>query len=187
MDRSATCAPDHPTAVRTAGTAALDLLLPAATGERREPAAAATTRRAVYEMSLLRQPPHGRHVGGEPQTRAATNGYSGNRSPLSETELEPPGAGARGLPVPAARPGDRAAQSGLEHRYYVYSDARRVPLPGRGHGLVQPLRAQLGTVQHHGDRLLSGGAWKPPSASANPRSGTPIRVPNSRPRIFWRP
>jgi transposase InsO family protein len=29
--------------------------------------------------------------------------------------------------------------------------------------------------------------WKPPSASANPRSGTPIGVPNSRPRIFWRP
>src|SRR5271170_7872486 len=107
MDRSATCAPDRPTAVRTAGSAALDLLLPAATGERREPAADAAARRVVYGLSLLRQPPHGRHVGGEPQTRAATDGYSWNRSSLSETELEPAGAGPRDLSVSAARPSHR--------------------------------------------------------------------------------
>src|ERR1700687_5044948 len=36
MDRSHSSAPEHPTAVRTAGSAALDLLLPAPAGERRE-------------------------------------------------------------------------------------------------------------------------------------------------------
>src|ERR1022692_1749349 len=65
----------------------------------------------------------------------AAHGDYGNRSSLSETELELPGAGSRDLPIPAARPVGRAAQPGLEHRYYIYSDAWRVPLPGRCHGL----------------------------------------------------
>src|SRR5271165_3546492 len=101
MDRSRRFALDHRTAVQTAGSAALNLLLPAATGERREPAADAATRRAVSGMPLFWQPPDGGHAGGEPQTRAATHGYSGNRSSLSETELEPADAGSRDLPVPA--------------------------------------------------------------------------------------
>src|ERR1700683_3869863 len=121
MDRSRTFALDHRTAVRTAGSAALNLLLPAATGERREPAADAGTRRAVSGIPFLRQSPDGGHAGGEPQTRAATIGYSGNRSSLSETELESAGGRSRDLPVPAARPADRAAQSRLEYRYYLYS------------------------------------------------------------------
>src|ERR1035438_5811578 len=178
MDRPATCALDHPTAVRTAESAALDLLLPAAAGERREPAPDAAARRAVSGMSLLRQPPHGGHAGGEPQTRPAAHGDYGNRSSLSETELELPGAGSRDLPIPAARPVDRAAQPGLEHRYYIYSDAWRVPLPGRCHGFVQPLRTELGTLQYHGDRLLSGCAGSRvslrPTRDLELRSGFPI-------------
>src|ERR1035437_7452901 len=122
MDRPATCALDHPTAVRTAESAALDLLLPAAAGERREPAPDAAARRAVSGMSLLRQPPHGGHAGGEPQTRPAAHGDYGNRSSLSETELEPPGAGSRDLPIPAARPVDRAAHQGWNHHYYYFPD-----------------------------------------------------------------
>src|ERR1035437_10108366 len=108
----------------------------------------------------------------------AAHGDYGNRSSLSETELELPGAGSRDLPIPAARPVDRAAQPGLEHRYYIYSDAWRVPLPGRCHGLVQPLRAELGTLQYHGDRLLSGcaGSRVPlrPTRDLELRSGVPI-------------
>src|SRR5215472_355846 len=157
MDRSATSALDHPTAVRTAGSAALDLLLPAAAGKRGESASDAAARRMVSEVPLFRQPSHGGQVGSEPQTRPATNGYSWNRSSLCETQFEPPGARSRDLPVPAARGIDRAAQPGLEYRYYVCSDAWRVFLPGGRHGLVQPLRAQLGALQYHGERLLSDG------------------------------
>src|SRR5947209_1064832 len=36
------------------------------------------------------------------------------------------------------RPRRWGAQSRLEYRYYVYSDAWRLSLPGRGDGLVQP-------------------------------------------------
>src|SRR5580704_11570284 len=127
MDQSTPCVLDHRTTVRAVGAAALDLLLSAAAGERREPACPAAARRTVSGTSLLRQPAHGGHTGGEPQTHPAADGYSGNRSSVSETELEPSGGRPRNLPVPAARLGDRAAQPGLEHRYYVHSDARRVP------------------------------------------------------------
>src|ERR1700680_3946438 len=156
MDRSATSAPDRPPAVRTARGGALDLLLPAAAGERRKPEPAPAARRVVLGLPVLRQPPDGRHAGNEPQTQPAADAHSRHPSPLSQTELEPSGARPRDLSVPAARRFDRAAQPSLEHRYYLHSDAWRLPVFGRGHGLVQPLRAQLGTFQHHGNRLLFG-------------------------------
>src|ERR1700674_3592154 len=102
MDRSPTSAPYCPTAVRIARRAALHLLLPAAAGERGQPAPAAATRRVVSGLSVLRQSPHGRHAGSEPQTQPAADAHSGHRSPPSQTELEPPGAGPRDLSVPAA-------------------------------------------------------------------------------------
>src|SRR5436190_9185975 len=157
MDRSASFRAQRPTAVRTARSAAFDLLLPAAAGECGEPAADAAAGRTVSELPVLRQSPDGGHTGGEPQTHAAPDGDSRNRSSLSETQLEPPGW-ARGLSLPASRRLDRAAQSSLEHRYYVYSDAGRLPVSGRRHGLVQSFRAQLGTLQHYGDWLLPGRA-----------------------------
>src|SRR5579864_4645127 len=158
MDRSRSPAPQHPAAVRTAGSAALDLLLPAASGERREPATAPPTRSAVSAASVFRKPQNGRRVGGEPQAHPTADAHSGHRSSLSQTKPEPSSARSRSVPIPAARRGDRAAQPGLEHRYYLPSDAWRLSLSGRGDGLVQPLRAQLGTFQYDGNRFLPGGA-----------------------------
>jgi hypothetical protein len=157
MDRSKTSAPECAAAVRTAGRTSLDLLSPAAAGERGELASPPAPRRAVLGLPVFRQPSHGRHSGGQPQTHPAADAHSGHRSALPETELEPPGAGSRDLPVPAARRLHRTAQPSLEHRYYIHSDAWRLPLPGCRDGLVQPFRAQLGTFQYDGDRLLSGG------------------------------
>src|SRR5271157_6375941 len=165
MDRSTTSASDRAAAVRTARRAALDLLLPAAAGDRGEPAAAPAAGRTVFGMPVLRQPPDGRHAGGQPQTDAAAHAHRRHRSPLPQTEPEPSGAGPRDLSVSAARCFRQAAQPRLEYRYYLHSDAWRLPLFGGGHGLVQPLRAQLGTVQHDGNRLLPGGAG----------SGVPLR------------
>src|SRR5579885_2656654 len=186
MDRSRSSAPQHSAAVRTAGRAALDLLLPAAAGERGEPAAAPPARPVVHEASVFRQPQDGRGTEGEPQAHPATDAHSGHRSPLSQTQLEPPGAGSPDLPVPAARRRNPAAQPRLEHRYYLPSDARRVPVLGRGDGLVQPLRAQLGTVQYPGDRLLPGRAERRvplrPARNLELRSGLAIhrgRVPGA--------
>src|SRR5450759_558830 len=158
MDRCPTSTVDHPTAVRTAGPAALNLLLRAAAGERREPAAAPAAGRTVSRVPGLWQPSHGGHAGGQAQAHPAADAYFRNRSSLSEPQSEPAGARPRDLPVPAARRLDRAAQPSLEHRYYVCSDAGWLSLPGRGDGLVQPFRAQLGTLQHDGDWLLPGGA-----------------------------
>src|SRR5260370_24303888 len=158
MDRSRAPAPQHPAAVRTARSAALDLLLPAAAGERGEPAIAPPARSAVSETPVFWKPQNVRRIGREPQTHPTADAHSGHRSPLPQTQLEPSAAGPSNLPIPAARRGDREAQPRLEHRYYLPSDAWRVSLPGRGDGLVQPLRAQLGTVQYDGDRFLPGGA-----------------------------
>src|SRR5215472_11931970 len=141
MDRSAISRPECPAAVRAAQSAALDLLLPAAAGERAEPAPAPATGRVVPGLPVLWQPTDGGHAGGQPQTHSAVDGDSGYRSSLSETKSEPASAGPRDLPVPAPRGFDRAAQSSLEHRYYLHSDAWRLSLSGRHHGLVQPLRA----------------------------------------------
>src|SRR6202163_914879 len=158
MDRSYSSTVDRPTAVRTAGSAALDLLLSAAAGERGEPAPDAPTRPVVHEAPVFRQPENGRRTRDQSQTRATADADSGHRSALSQTQLEPSGAGSGNLSVPAARRRHRKTKSRLEYRYYVYSDAWRLSLPGRDDGLVQPLRAQLGAVQYDGNRLLPGRA-----------------------------
>src|ERR1051326_7925691 len=180
MDRPTTSPPDGAAAMRPARRAALELLLPAAAGERREFAPAASARRALHGVSVLRQPSHGRYAGGWPQAHAAADANSGSRSPLSETEPEPSGARPPDLPVPAARRLDRTAQPGLEHRYYVPSDAWGLPLPGGRYGLVQPLRTQLGTLQYDGDGLLSGraGSGVPlrPTRNLELRSGRAVHV-----------
>ena len=89
MDRSRSSAPQHSTAVRTAGGAALDLLLPAAAGERGEPAADASARRAVPEAPVLREPQDGRQVGGEPQTRPTADAHSGQPRPIPHVDYDP--------------------------------------------------------------------------------------------------
>src|SRR5450432_2831207 len=170
MDRSYPSAADRPTAVRTAGSAALDLLLSAAAGKRGDPAPDAPARPVVHEAPIFRQPENGRRTGDQSQTRATADADSGHRSPLSQTELEPSGTGSRNLSVPAARRRHRKTKSRLEHRYYVHSDAWRLSLPGRSDGLVQPLRAQLGAVQYDGNRLLPGRASR----------GIPLRPTRNR-------
>src|SRR5437879_12935893 len=99
MDRSPTSTPECSTAVRTARRTSFDLLSPAAAGKRGEPASASAARRAVHELPVLRQPSHGRHAGGQPQTHPAADAHSGYRSSLSETQLESSGTGSPDLPV----------------------------------------------------------------------------------------
>src|ERR1700704_3718040 len=131
MDRPTRSAPDRSAAMRTVRRAALDLLLPAAAGECGESAPAPATGRVVPGLPVLRQPQDGGYAGGQPQAHPAADADSGNRSSLSETELEPSGGWPRDLSVPATRSLDRAAQPSLEYRYYIHSDAWRLPLFGR--------------------------------------------------------
>src|SRR5665213_3989425 len=160
MDRSTTRAPEHRATVRVARAATVHVLLRAPAGECREPAPAPAARRTVYGLPVFRQPPNGGHAGDQPQARSAADAYSRHRSALSQTESEPSGVGPRDLSVPAARCPHHSAQSGLEYRYYLHSDAWRISLPGCRHRLVQPFRAQLGTFQYDGNRLLPRGAGR---------------------------
>ena len=74
MDRSRPSAPQRSTAVRTAGRAALDLLLPATAGKRGEPAPDAKAGPVVHEAPVFRQPQDGRRVRrGSPSRPAARN------------------------------------------------------------------------------------------------------------------
>src|ERR1700677_4829618 len=152
MDRSHPSATQHPTAVRTAGRAALDLLLPAAAGKRGELAPDAKAGPVVHEAPVFRQPQDGRRVRHGSPSCPAADAHFGNRSALPQTASESPGSRPPDLSVPCTRRSDRAAQPCLEHRYYLHSHAWRLSVPGGGDG--QPVRAELGTVQHHGDRLL---------------------------------
>src|SRR5690349_18033496 len=101
MDRSYASEAHGPTAVRTAGSSAFDLLLSAAAGERGEPAPDAPTRPVVHEVPVFRQPENGCRTGDQSQTRATPDADSGHRSALSQAQLEPSGAGSPNLSVPA--------------------------------------------------------------------------------------
>src|SRR4051794_1085411 len=193
MDRSQKSASQHSTAVRTAGSATLDILLPTASGERREPAVTSPARPTVHEAAILRQPQNGRRTRSEPQAHSAPHAYSGHRSPLSQTELESPCSGSPHLPVPAARCRYRKTQPRLEHRYYLHSHARWLSVFGRRDGLVQPIRAQLGIVQHDGYRFLPGGAQRRfalrPARDLELRSRLAVyggRLPGTHPEAWHR-
>src|SRR5260370_1224105 len=96
-------------------------------------------RRAVPGISILRQPAHGRHAGGQPQTHPAADTHSEHRSALPETELEPPGARSRDLPVLATRRLHRAPVAQPEVRTHL---PRRLRQRGRSipsAGLLLPL------------------------------------------------
>src|SRR5262249_32260378 len=69
-----------------------------------------------------------------------------------------PGSGTQDLSVPAARPDDRAGQSGLVLRHYLHPDGQRLSLPGGDHGLGQPRGAGLAPLQHARRRFLRRGA-----------------------------
>src|SRR5580658_594310 len=155
MDRSGSFSSERAAAVSFARTTRFHLLLSAASGERGEPALAAPARRTLSGVSLLRQPQDGRATPCESEAHAEAHAPRRDRGAISQAESQPSGAGSSDPSLSAARRTNRETKPCLEHRYYVHSDAWRLSLSGGCDGLVQPLRAQLGTVQHYGDRLLS--------------------------------
>src|SRR5260370_1290333 len=98
MDLTRASEPHHSTTVRTAGSAALELLLSAAPGKRGNSASAAPARPVVSKAPVLRQPQNGCRTGSEPQAHPASDAYSGHRSPLSKTEFKPPVPGHQVYP-----------------------------------------------------------------------------------------
>jgi hypothetical protein len=66
--------------------------------------------------------------------------------------------GHRIYPYLVARPGHHSAQSGLGHGHHLHPYGARLRLSGRCRGLVQPPRALVAAVDHHGGELLHRGA-----------------------------
>src|SRR5271168_3179880 len=98
MDRFHTFAPHRATAVRTAGCAALELLLSAAAGERGELAPATRARRVVPEAAVFRQPQNGCRVRSGPASCPAVNADFGDRSSLPKPRLSCPAPGHQVYP-----------------------------------------------------------------------------------------
>jgi len=103
MDRFRPSAPQRSTAVRTARSAALDLLLRAPAGERGELAPDAKAGPVVHEAPVFRQPQDGRRVRRGSPSCPATDAHLGNRSALPQAVSESPGSRPPDLSIPAAR------------------------------------------------------------------------------------
>ena len=147
-------------AMRAARVAALYFLPSACRREQGESGSDAATGRTISGIAVLRKPQVRRAAGTrtatthQPKTRATVDAADGHRSLVSEAASESSGSRTRDLSVSAQRCHCQPAQPGLEHRYYLHSDALGLSVPGGHYGLVQPLRVELGSLQYHGGGLL---------------------------------
>ena len=78
----------------------------------------------------------------------------GDRGAVSPAAHHQAGARPQDLSVSAARSGDRAAEPGVGDGHHLYPDGARLRLSGRGARLVQPSRAGVAAIDHHGSRVL---------------------------------
>ena len=151
---------EPPAPVCAFGAAALQRLLSADCRKQRELVPRAFDRRAVHSHAFLRQSAHdrlapSRGVSGQPQTGSAPDASDGYRGYWSQAGYQPAPSRARHLSLSARRLSFVSGQSSLERRYYLLSLATGIHVPGGHHRLVQPLRAQLATVQYPRYPVLS--------------------------------
>src|SRR5215204_580696 len=155
MDRAQSSSAEHRAAVPACWSAALDVLLPRANlRERAESTVATALGRALYRVSVLRQPAY---VGGlaagvclsdQPQAHSATDERSRTGGDLPKAEFKSTSDGSPHLSLSASRCTDRACESSLEQRYHLHPHAGRLRLSGGGDRLVQPFCSQLGDFEH---------------------------------------
>src|SRR5512132_74457 len=154
MDRSQPSESERFSPMRAGRLGAIELLLRADLRERTESVAASPARRALHTLPVLRQPAYAGGVEArcrvwhQPQTHSTVNGRSRASGNSSEAASEPSGARPRDPSVSAARCRNPFGKPRLEQRYYVCSAARWLRLPGCCHRLVQPLRPELGGLEH---------------------------------------
>jgi len=183
VDRCWTFGIERGAAVPVNGSVALGLVLRTARRERTESDADAAAGRAVHANTFLRRSKddgytHQAGLSRQSETNPATTAADGTGSDLSKTEFVEASAWASYLSLPFAPRRHHAAKSGVVDRHHVYPAAHGFHLSGRGHGLVQPLRTELGTIDEPGGGVLLLGsgprlaAW--PSRNLQQRSGSSI-------------
>src|SRR5580658_876813 len=146
----------------TARPAALDLLSPAAADAGGRSIADAQNRRDLPGPSGVRITPDGAlpppaGLSGQSQTDPATDAADGPGSDLPEAEPVAAKPETPGLSLLVAESDGEPAEPGLGDGCDLRSAQGRVSLPVRRHGLVQPGRPGLGTVEHPRRRLLRRG------------------------------
>jgi hypothetical protein len=170
VDRRWTLGIERSATVPVNGSVALWLVLRTARRERTESKVDAAVGRAVHEHAILRR---AQDDGCAQQTRLcrqsetspATTAADGTGGDLSKTEFVEARSWASHLSLPVAPRRHHAAQSGVVDRHHIYPAAHGFHLSGRGHGLVQPLRTELGNLDEprRGILLLGSGpclaAW----------------------------
>src|SRR3546814_6299971 len=82
----------------------------------------------------------------------------GSGADLPTSANERSASATPGLSLFAAQAGDRAAQPCLVRRCDVHPDAKGFPVSDGRDGLGEPQGSGLAIVEHHGCRLLRGGA-----------------------------
>ena len=85
---------------------------------------------------------------GQPQASPAPDAALGPAGDLPTAPDVSAAPRAPDLPIPAARPGDHAAESGVVFGRDVHFAGARLSLPGRGHGLGEPEGLSLEAVKH---------------------------------------
>ena len=162
MDRFYRRSDEHRQAMRAGGTVTARLVLRACGRERGESRADAAAGRAVHTDTLLRRDQDDRLVVeagpySQSETREATIAADGIGSDFREATIVGSGTGPSHLSLPVARIIDPETGRCLGDRHHVYPASARVHLSGSDHGLVQPLRAVLGSFAEHGGELLCPG------------------------------
>src|SRR5271165_3582035 len=132
------------------------------TGSGRESAIDAVDRRAIHTDAVLRNPEDGlvarrARIRGQRETGTPADAGDGAGSALFEATAVGSRVRTQDLSVSAAQSQDRSARPRLGKRYHLHSPAAGLCLSGGDHGLVQPLRAGVGSIDFVGERLLRGG------------------------------
>jgi len=96
-------------------------------------------------------------MGGQRETGSAVDAGDETAGGLAGTAHQSGSSTASGLSVFAAGYKDRGAESGVVFGHHVRSYAAGFSVSGGSDGLVQPVRAGLGVVQHVGGAVLRGG------------------------------
>ena len=159
MDRTLKRQHHHRSSVRAVGIVPLEFVLRAEGIQSTESAADAIDRRAIHPTTVFRLAEDYRlalqaRPSGESQASRAADAGDGASSDLSQAPAFSARTGSSNLSVLASRTESGAARPGLEHRHHVHSIGAGIRLFGGNYGLVQPLRAGLGSINDVGYKLL---------------------------------
>lgn len=159
MDRTFKRQHHYLSSVRAVGIEPLKSLLRGKGAQSTESAANAIDRRAIHATTVFRLAedyrlaPQARTPGKSQASRTADAG-DGSPSNLSKASTFSTCTRSSNLSVLASRCKNYASEPSLEHRHHLHPTGAWIRLFGCNYGLVQPLRAGVGSLNYIGHKLL---------------------------------